>query len=94
VIVEEAGGRFTSLAGEATPDGGSAVCTNGHLHDEVLALLADGGRDALPRARLVVTARRRVPALSARLAPGWFPRLPGRGGTRTGIPPSVGPGAA
>jgi histidinol-phosphatase len=94
VIVEEAGGRFTSLAGEATPDGGSAVCTNGHLHDEVLALLADGGRDALPRARLVLTARRRVPALSARLAPGWFPRLPGRSGTRAGTPPSAGPGAA
>jgi histidinol-phosphatase len=40
VIVEEAGGRFTSLAGEATPDRGSAVCTNGYLHDEVLAYLA------------------------------------------------------
>jgi histidinol-phosphatase len=36
VIVEEAGGRFTSLAGEARPDGGSAVSTNGLLHDEVL----------------------------------------------------------
>ena len=24
----------------ATPDGGSVVCTNGHLHDEVLAHLA------------------------------------------------------
>ena len=35
VIVQEAGGRFTSLAGVATPDGGSVVCTNGHLHDEV-----------------------------------------------------------
>src|ERR1700758_2004284 len=42
VIVQEAGGRFTSLAGIATPDGGSVVCTNGHLHDEVLAHLADG----------------------------------------------------
>jgi len=41
VIVQEAGGRFTSLAGDATPDGGSVVCTNGHLHDEVLALLAE-----------------------------------------------------
>ena len=37
VIVEEAGGRFTSLAGEARPDGGSVVCSNGLLHDEVLA---------------------------------------------------------
>ena len=42
VIVQEAGGRFTSLAGVATPDGGSVVCTNGHLHDEVLGYLADG----------------------------------------------------
>jgi histidinol-phosphatase len=40
VIVEEAGGIFTDLGGKATPDGGSAVCTNGRLHDEVLSLLA------------------------------------------------------
>ena len=40
VIIEEAGGRFTDLNGRATPDGGSVVCTNGHLHDEVLAHLA------------------------------------------------------
>jgi histidinol-phosphatase len=42
VILEEAGGRFTNLAGVATPDGGSVVCTNGHLHDEVLAHLTGG----------------------------------------------------
>jgi len=36
VIVEEAGGRFTSLAGEPRADGGSAVSTNGHIHDAVL----------------------------------------------------------
>jgi histidinol-phosphatase len=42
VIVQEAGGRFTSLAGVATPSGGSVVCTNGRLHDEVLAHLAAG----------------------------------------------------
>src|ERR1700734_3082995 len=42
VIVQEAGGRFTSLSGVAAPDGGSAVCTNGHLHDEVLAHLTAG----------------------------------------------------
>ncbi len=41
VIVEEAGGRFTNLAGIATPDGGSVICTNGHLHEEVLARLAE-----------------------------------------------------
>jgi histidinol-phosphatase len=39
VIVEEAGGRFTSLAGERTADGGSAVSTNGLLHEQVLAAL-------------------------------------------------------
>lgn len=39
IIVEEAGGRFTDLAGVAHPDGGSAVSTNGLLHDEVLAAL-------------------------------------------------------
>jgi histidinol-phosphatase len=39
VIVEEAGGRLTDLAGEARIDGGSGVSTNGLLHDEVLALL-------------------------------------------------------
>jgi histidinol-phosphatase len=39
VIVEEAGGRFTDLQGEARPDGGSVLCSNGLLHDEVLARL-------------------------------------------------------
>ena len=40
VVVEEAGGRFTDLGGVARPDGGSVVCTNGLLHDEVLTALA------------------------------------------------------
>jgi histidinol-phosphatase len=40
VVVEEAGGRFTDLSGDARPDLGSVVCTNGLLHDEVLAALA------------------------------------------------------
>ena len=35
-IVEEAGGRFTSLDGEAGPWHGSALATNGVLHDHVL----------------------------------------------------------
>ena len=39
VLVEEAGGRFTDLQGAARPDGGSVVCTNGLLHDEVLQRL-------------------------------------------------------
>ena len=40
VIVEEAGGVFTSLEGEARPDGGSVVCSNGLLHEAVLRGLA------------------------------------------------------
>jgi len=39
VIVEEAGGRFTNLDGEARADGGSGLSTNGLLHDAVLAAL-------------------------------------------------------
>ena len=39
VVVEEAGGRFTDLSGAARADGGSVVCSNGRLHDEVLAAL-------------------------------------------------------
>jgi histidinol-phosphatase len=42
IIVQEAGGVFTDLSGHVTPDGGSALCTNGLLHDEVLAMLSDG----------------------------------------------------
>jgi histidinol-phosphatase len=41
VIVEEAGGTFTDLTGKPTPDGGSAVSTNGRLHAEVLDLLKE-----------------------------------------------------
>jgi histidinol-phosphatase len=40
VILEEAGGRATTLAGERTVYGGSLVSSNGALHDEVLAALA------------------------------------------------------
>ncbi|MCM6776290.1 histidinol-phosphatase [Nocardia sp. CDC159] len=39
VLVREAGGRFTALDGTAGPHGGSAVATNGLLHDVVLARL-------------------------------------------------------
>jgi histidinol-phosphatase len=39
-IVTEAGGRFTSLDGAPGPWGGTAVATNGLLHEEVLRLLA------------------------------------------------------
>jgi histidinol-phosphatase len=39
VIVEEAGGRFTDLSGAARADGGSAISSNGILHDPALAIL-------------------------------------------------------
>lgn len=38
-IVTEAGGRFTSLSGVPGPFGGSAVATNGALHEQVRAFL-------------------------------------------------------
>jgi histidinol-phosphatase len=44
VIVEEAGGRFTDLAGSEAIDTGHALVSNGHLHEEALALVADGSR--------------------------------------------------
>jgi histidinol-phosphatase len=39
VILTEAGGRFTSVAGVPGADGGSGVATNGLVHDELLQLL-------------------------------------------------------
>jgi histidinol-phosphatase len=39
ILVREAGGAFTSLDGAAGPHGGSAVATNGLLHDAVLSKL-------------------------------------------------------
>ncbi len=39
VIVREAGGRFTSLDGTDGPWGGSALASNGHLHDAALSFL-------------------------------------------------------
>lgn len=39
ILVREAGGRFTSLAGQPGPHGGDAVATNGLLHDETLRRL-------------------------------------------------------
>ncbi|SIN71093.1 inositol monophosphatase family protein [Agromyces cerinus] len=40
-IVEEAGGRFSSVTGTPGPWSGNALATNGALHDDVLAALAD-----------------------------------------------------
>lgn len=39
-IITEAGGRFTSLDGQDGPHGGSAVATNGLLHEATLRALA------------------------------------------------------
>jgi histidinol-phosphatase len=39
VLVEEAGGRFTDLQGVETFEGGTALSTNGKLHDAALAKL-------------------------------------------------------
>jgi len=36
VIVREAGGRFTDLSGNPGPGGGSALASNGALHDAAL----------------------------------------------------------
>ncbi|MCZ6596437.1 MAG: inositol monophosphatase family protein [Planctomycetota bacterium] len=40
-VVEGAGGRFTDLSGERTIRGGNAISTNGHLHDALLAAIAE-----------------------------------------------------
>jgi histidinol-phosphatase len=39
IIVTESGGRFTDLSGKDGPRGGSAIATNGLLHDDVVARL-------------------------------------------------------
>lgn len=40
-IIEEAGGRFSSMGGEESIWSGSAVASNGYLHDSVLELLSE-----------------------------------------------------
>ena len=42
LILEEAGGRATSLNGGPFTDGGALVCSNGLLHDAVLTQLNGG----------------------------------------------------
>ena len=51
VVVTEAGGRFSDLAGRPGPDGGSAVCSNGLLHEQALALLRPDPNPAEPAGR-------------------------------------------
>jgi histidinol-phosphatase len=44
VLAEEAGGRFTHLAGKATAASGNCLLSNGRVHEHVLRVLA--GTDA------------------------------------------------
>jgi histidinol-phosphatase len=50
IVVREAGGTFTSLAGEPGPWGANALATNGRLHDAAMAYVGhfpdDGPHDA------------------------------------------------
>ena len=40
ILIREAGGTFSSLDGQAGPHGGSALATNGHLHEAVRTRLS------------------------------------------------------
>jgi histidinol-phosphatase len=46
LVVEEAGGRFTDAAGRRTLTGGTAVFSNGRLHDAVLQVTAPPAGDS------------------------------------------------
>jgi len=46
VLIEEAGGRFTDLAGRPTHASGNCVASNGLVHDHVLAALSGTDRRA------------------------------------------------
>jgi histidinol phosphatase-like enzyme (inositol monophosphatase family) len=42
IIIEEAGGRFTDFDGRATAFGGSAIASNGLVHEQIRSLIASG----------------------------------------------------
>ena len=48
IVVREAGGTFTSLDGNDGPWGGSAVASNGHLHDAALSFVGSMSFDDDP----------------------------------------------
>jgi histidinol-phosphatase len=48
LIVTEAGGEFTDLSGRPGPAGGSALATNGLLHEAALSFVQPGSRTAAP----------------------------------------------
>ena len=68
ILVEEAGGRFTDLAGERRFDTRTMLVSNGILHDEMLARLHDPA--ASPRGRL------RPVALGSGPTPARAPQAP------------------
>ena len=65
VIVEEAGGRFSSLDGQPGPNGGSAVATNGRLHEQTLAFVGMSPEDAARAAAAGQRARPRCASAPA-----------------------------
>ena len=79
VIIREAGGMFTSLAGRPGVTGGNALASNGRLHDQALAYLGSlpddhDDPDQPPRGAGSVTeisARRRVPAQERSESPSY-----------------------
>jgi histidinol-phosphatase len=50
IIVREAGGKFTSLAGQPGPWGPNSLATNGRLHDAAMAYLGHFPDDEPPDA--------------------------------------------
>ena len=46
IVVEEAGGRMTDLHGVRSVHNGTALATNGVLHEEIVRRLEEGGHDA------------------------------------------------
>ena len=46
ILIEEAGGRFTDFTGVATIYGGTAIASNGAVHDEILRLIGSGSAPA------------------------------------------------
>ncbi|HSN90989.1 MAG TPA: inositol monophosphatase family protein [Anaeromyxobacteraceae bacterium] len=51
ILVEEAGGRFTDLAGRATVESGGCIASNGLVHGRVLAALRGPGARTRSRPR-------------------------------------------
>jgi fructose-1,6-bisphosphatase/inositol monophosphatase family enzyme len=59
LIVEEAGGRFTNLAGKPPEDSDACMSSNGRLHDEVLRVIRGGAPAAESRVTAAIPPHRR-----------------------------------